>query len=242
MDLAERTLFHLKRLGIEKINFVGGEPLCNRLIYDIVRLSKEMGFVVSIVSNGSLLNEKSIARLAPHVDWIGLSVDSASDDIEASLGRGRGHHVAHAIEIAPLVRKSGIRLKINTTVTRLTYLENMTELINKFQPDRWKVFQFMHIPGQNDHCVNDLAISPEEYSTFRKIHKDVVLKNGQKPVFESDDMMLESYLMVSPAGRIFMNNQYPHKEYDISTVTPESLNEIMNVDMYISRGAIYEWN
>ena len=241
MDVAKHTLFHLKRLGIEKINFVGGEPLLNRLIYDIVCLAKEMGFIVSIVTNGALLNKGVIDRLAPYVDWIGMSVDSSSDEVEAKLGRGRGKHVSHALEVAPLVLESGIRLKINTTVTRLTYLENMIGLINQFQPDRWKVFQFMHVPGQNDHCVSDLAITAEEFSVFKNTHKDVVLQNGLKPVYESDNIMLESYLMVSPAGRIFMNNQYPHQDYDISTVTQEFLSKIMNVGMYISRGAIYEW-
>jgi hypothetical protein len=54
-------------------------------------------------------------------------------------------------------------------------------------------------------------------------------------------MMLESYLMVSPTGNIFMNNKYPHEEYDISTMTIEKLREIMNTEMYVNRGALYDW-
>jgi radical S-adenosyl methionine domain-containing protein 2 len=228
-------------LGIEKINFVGGEPLCNLLIYDIVKLSKEMGFIVSIVTNGALLNKKSIQKLTPYVDWIGLSVDSVSNEIEAKLGRGQGNHVTHALEIAPIIRKCGIKLKINTTVTKLNVKEDMSPLIKKFQPDRWKVFQFMHIPGQNDNCVDSLAITNKEFETFKKRHYNVTLKNGIKPVFESEEMMLESYLMISPSGKIFMNNKFPHEEYDISTMTLEKLKKIMNTDMYINRGALYKW-
>lgn len=241
IDLAKHTLFHLKRLGIEKINFVGGEPLCNPLIYDIVKLAREMDFIVSIVTNGTLLNEKSLQKLAPYVDWIGLSVDSASDEIEAKLGRGWGNHVTHALEIAPLIRKYGIKLKINTTVTRLNVYEDMSPLIKKFHPDRWKVFQFMHVPGQNDHCIDSLAITNAEFEAFKERHSGVTLKNGIKPIFESEEMMLESYLMVSPAGNIFMNNKFPHEEYDISTMTVEKLKDIMNTEMYLNRGALYKW-
>lgn len=242
MDIARKTLTHLKRLGIEKLNFVGGEPLCNPLIYDVAKLSKEMGFVVSVTTNGSLLNEKTIERLAPYLDWVGISVDSCSDDVEAEMGRGHGIHVTHALEAAAIVKAKGIKLKINTTVTRLTKDEDMRALIEKFSPDRWKVFQFMHVPGQNDHAVSDLAITAEEFDAFRRRHEDIVLRSGASPVFETEELMLESYLMVAPSGNIFMNNQYPYPEYDIETMTPQMLCNIMNSSAYATRGAIYAWN
>jgi radical S-adenosyl methionine domain-containing protein 2 len=117
----------------------------------------------------------------------------------------------------------------------------MIPLIEKFQPDRWKVFQFMHIPGQNDHCVDLLAITKDEFEAFKARHSNYTLKNGINTIFESDEMMRESYLMVSPTGNIFMNNKYPHEEYDISTMTIEKLREIMNTEMYVNRGALYDW-
>lgn len=241
MDVAHTTLMHLKRLGIEKLNFVGGEPLCNPLIYDVVKLSKEMGFVVCVTTNGSLLNEKTISRLAPYLDWIGISVDTASDEVEAGMGRGKGMHVKHALEAAAIIREKGIKLKINTTVTRLTMNEDMHGLIEKFMPYRWKVFQFLHVPGQNDHAVGDLAITAEEFEAFSKRHEDIILKSGAKPVFETDELMLESYLMVAPSGNIFMNNHYPYPEYDIATMTPDKLAFIMDPSAYYSRGAVYDW-
>jgi radical S-adenosyl methionine domain-containing protein 2 len=241
IEVAKNVLYHLKRLGIEKINYVGGEPFCNPHIYELIKLSKEMGFTVSIVTNGARLNERSISKIAHYIDWIGLSVDSASDEVEAKLGRGHGNHVSHALKIAPLIIKHGIKLKINTTVTKLNVNEDMSILIEKFRPDRWKVFQFMHVPGQNDHCIDSLAIKRSEFEAFKKSHSGLRLKNGLKPVFESEEMMLESYLMISPAGNIFMNNRFPHIEYDISTMTIEKLKEIMDTEMYISRGALYDW-
>jgi len=241
IEVAEKVLTNLKRLGIEKVNFVGGEPLCNRLIYDAVRMAKEMGFVVSIVTNGALLNEARLVKLAPYVDWIGISVDSCYDEVEAAMGRGRGRHVTHALEMAPLIRAHGIKLKINTTVTKLTCGEDMTGLIREFAPDRWKVFQFMHVPGQNDHAVNELGVTSEEFEVFQRRHEGMVMKNGVRPVFETDEMMRESYLMVGPSGNVFMNNQYPAKEYDIKAVTPEIIYAIINREMYASRGAIYNW-
>lgn len=242
MDIARDTLVELQRLGIEKINYVGGEPLCNPIIYDLVKESKDMGFIVSIVTNGALLTNKTLDRLAPYTDWIGLSVDSASDTIEYLLGRGRGKHVAHALEIAPLIHERSIKLKINTTVTRLNVHEDMTFIIEQFQPDRWKVFQLMHVPGQNDHCINQLSINEHEFEEFKQRHSAVVLKNGLKPIFEYQELMLDSYMMISPWGNIFMNNQYPYPEFDIKKITQEQLNKIVNRTSYLRRGALYNWN
>ena len=82
IEEAKKVLTNLKRLGIEKINFVGGEPMCNTIIFNLTRLAKSMGFTVGITSNGSLMNEEILTRFSGSVDWIGLSIDSASDEIE----------------------------------------------------------------------------------------------------------------------------------------------------------------
>jgi radical S-adenosyl methionine domain-containing protein 2 len=241
MTRASEVLHQLNRLGIEKINFVGGEPLCNSLIYDVTRLAKDMGFVVGITSNGALLTEKTLNQLSGSVDWIGLSIDSSSDEIERCLGRGDGSHVWHCTKITKMVQNLGIKLKINTTVTKLTFQEDMREFIRNINPDRWKVFQLLHVPGQNDDAVASLGITDEEFSWFRYINQDIQLRHGALPVFESADCMFDSYLMLTPAGSIFLNTEYPFREYPIESVNAEMLPKILNVKNYFSRGAVYAW-
>ncbi len=119
MATAESILRYLRVIGIEKINFVGGEPTLHPLFFEMIKLAKAMGFVVSLVSNGYYLNRESIWKLKPLVGWIGLSIDSSDETVEVALGRGNGHHIKHIIELADLIHEAGIMLKINTTVTRL---------------------------------------------------------------------------------------------------------------------------
>jgi radical S-adenosyl methionine domain-containing protein 2 len=241
MKRAGDVLHHLKLLGIEKINFVGGEPLCNSLIFEVARLAKEMGFVVGITSNGSLLTEKTLSLLSGSVDWIGLSIDSSSDEIEKKLGRGDGSHVRHCTKVSDIVLDLGIKLKINTTVTKLNYKEDMREFIRKITPDRWKVFQFLHVPGQNDDAVASLGITDGDFSWFRYINQDIQLRCGASPVFESADCMFDSYLMLTPSGSIFLNTEFPFREYPIESVNADMLPKILNVENYFSRGAVYAW-
>lgn len=241
MTRAGEVLHHLKRLGIKKINFVGGEPLCNSLIFDVTQLAKQQGFVVGITSNGSLLNEKSLYRLYNSVDWVGISIDSSSDEIEKCLGRGNGSHVSNCINVSKMVQDLGIKLKINTTVTKLTCHEDLRDFIRIINPDRWKVFQFLHVPGQNDDAVMSLGITNEEFSFFRNINENIHLRGGSSPVFETADCMYDSYLMLTPSGSIFQNTEYPFREYPVESVSVEMLPKILNIENYFLRGGVYAW-
>jgi hypothetical protein len=60
-------------------------------------------------------------------------------------------------------------------------------------------------------------------------------------VFEYATEMRDSYFMISPSGNVIINNKDPGKEVPLSEVTIASLSEILNVNSYITRGAIYDW-
>lgn len=240
---AERILLHVWDLGIEKINFAGGEPLLYPLLYDIVKISKEIGFVTSITTNGSLLNSKNIEILSPYLDWIALSVDSGNEDIERKLGRGCRDHIKHVSNISKIINDRRIKLKINTTVTKLNYKENMKPFISKLNPDRWKNFQVLFIKGQNGAYINQLMISEEEFNHYIDINKDIILKSGVGPVFEKSNDMLDSYFMLSPTGNVLLNSNNEYKEYPLKLLNNcKDIENLLSTEKYELRGGNYQWN
>lgn len=241
LEDARVVLKDLQRLEIDKINFVGGEPFCHPLIIDLIVLAKEMGFTTSVTTNGSLVTEEKLKQIQNTLDWMGISVDSDSETIEKELGRGNGSHVANTVRLAGLVRKYGIKLKINTTVTRQNVTDDLRPLIEVLAPDRWKIFQFLHVPGQNDAAVGRHTISNDEFNQYKARNSDIVLPNGTFPVFESSEDMRDSYFMLSPSGNVLVNTKDETRELSLENVTPESLPRILNIDTYISRGALYDW-
>lgn len=82
--------------GVEKLNFVGGEPLLCPYIGDLLSVSKKVGLVTSIVTNATRLTRKFLEDNARNIDWIGISIDSSDENTEKSLGRGAGNHVKSA--------------------------------------------------------------------------------------------------------------------------------------------------
>lgn len=241
MDKAESKLKVLKSHGIEKINFAGGEPLLYKGLNDLMKLAKNMGFTVSIVTNASLLNEKNIQDFASYVDWIGISVDSADEMIGKKLGRGYGNHVKHVMEVVKLIHQYGIKLKINTTVMKPNYSENMKSFIESVAPDRWKVFQFIHMKGQNDDAI-DLAITKEEFEMFKQINGNLILKSNTTPVFEADVDMIDSYFIIGPDGNIIVSHNSKRSVIPFEFINNHDLSEIVDIEKYFERKAIYDWN
>jgi radical S-adenosyl methionine domain-containing protein 2 len=239
---ARDILGKLKSIGMEKVNFVGGEPMLYPVIFDTTEIAKEMGFVVSIVTNGYYLNEQSITRLAPHVDWIGLSIDSNSEKIEKKLGRGYGNHVKHVCEISDIIHDRGIGLKINTTVTRCTYKEDMRPLISRLNPDRWKVFQMLSIKGQNDQYAEKLSITDIEFEQFISVNQEIKLNGGEKPVFEHSEDMIDSYFMLSPSGNIIRNAGGVYTEYPLQHLEMREIGSIISAEKYVARGGSYDYD
>ncbi|WP_286878599.1 radical SAM protein, partial [Methanoculleus sp. UBA413] len=180
---------------------------------------------VSITTNGSLLSQKLIEEHAACIDWLALSVDSASESTEKHLGRGYGQHVQHCIDLSDAIRAAGIRLKINTTVTQLTWEEDMADFIKRTSPDRWKVFQMLHIQGENDDAVADLAVTDEQFQAFCARHADVVRHGGVRPVFESSAMIEGSYFMITPGGCVKTDTGRVIRKYPLADVLHSGVTE-----------------
>ncbi len=241
LEKARHKLETLRSKGIEKINFAGGEPLLYKNLDHLLKMAKAMGFTVSIVTNAALLNENNLRKMSGYVDWIGISVDSADEVIEKELGRGYGQHIEHVRKVCELVHEYGMKLKINTTVTRMNFSEDMKPFISSLCPDRWKVFQILHMKGQNDDAL-DLTLTTEEFDIFRNINDGLALRNGATPVFESAENMLESYFIIGPDGDILLSKGNQRSSIPFESLENMKITDLVDAEKYLERRGDYDWN
>jgi predicted metalloendopeptidase len=57
---------------------------------------------------------------------------------------------------------------------KLNWMENMRSLIKTLKPDRLKIFQVLHIVGQNDCYFVDLSISDEQFNYFKSMNGEMI--------------------------------------------------------------------
>lgn len=206
-----------------RINLAGGEPLLCEYLDDLIDYIHAYGIQVSIITNGSLLTEKRIARWKDKVYCIGLSIDSALPETNKSIGRccnGKTLTVKQAVRLTQAIHRNGIKLKINTVVSKLNVNEDMTELYKRLKPDRLKLLQMELIEGVNDRA-KDLAVGKKAFDGFCKRHKNCC----RDTVPEYSDDIENSYLMINPQGEFQLNNNGNYEIY--GSCLEEELDDIL---------------
>ncbi len=236
-DWAE-TLVFLKEYGVEKINLAGGEPTMYPFLDQMCYLVKGMGFKLSIVSNGSMFTEEWFSKMEGVVDWIGLSIDSPDEKDEILIGRGchGKNHLDNIVKVSEMAHRHGIRVKLNITVVRRSWMKDFKSLIEKVNPDRIKCFRALTLKGANDDRPDTWSITDEEFADFRRRHEGI-----ENIVFEDNDDMVASYIMFDPLGRWMVDSGYEKRLIDFEVVRREGFGNEVDIKRYYGRNAVYDW-
>ena len=236
----------LAKAGFQKINFAGGEPTLCPWLPDLIRLTRALGLTTSVVTNGSRITREWLGGVSGSLDWATLSIDSVDSATLLLMGRtsqsgpmSEGDY----LRAIGLFRQHGVRMKVNTVVTRSNLKEDLTNFILKARPERWKLLQVLPVKSQNDIVVDPYIVSPDEFEGYVEVSRRVEAY-GIKVVPESNDLMTGSYVMVDPAGRFFDNASGAHTySRPIVEVGVEEAYRDVSVDSrkFISRDGLYDW-
>ncbi len=106
-------------MGVLNLTFSGGEPLANKDFFAIAGRARELGFVIRIKSNGHALRGAVARRLREEVDpyIVEVSLHGASAAVHDRQTRVQGSFERLLSNLQEL-RDLGIRLKVNSTLTR----------------------------------------------------------------------------------------------------------------------------
>jgi len=242
----------LVEAGADKITFVGGEPTLCPFLGDLLQVSKDVGLTTCIVSNASGLTEEFLDEWGHLIDWVGLSIDASNDEIHAKIGRGmrgdlarqRSHHIILAKSVWASCKARGIRMKLNTVVCKANLYDDMSDLVMKLQPERWKIFEVLPVEGQNDGDVDDLLLAEGEFASWVERHKWVG-SEGIQFVPENNELMRGSYAMMDALGRFYTNvdggHSYGPSILDVGVQQAWEENRFIE-ERFHKRGGIYAWD
>ena len=236
----------LSLAGFRKINFAGGEPTLCPWLPDLIYRAKELDLTTSLVTNGSCLSARWLDRIQGSLDWAALSIDSVDPNTLHRIGRTtRSGPMSERdfLDAIGVLRDYGVRLKINTVVTRANLHENLADFIIEAHPERWKLLQVLPLEGQNDRTVDSYLNSAGDFNHYvQNIQR--VEEYGIRVVPEGNDLMTGSYVMVDPAGRFFDNVAGCHTySRPILDVGVEGALKDVSVDAakFLARDGLYNW-
>ena len=196
----------LGRYGARQLTFGGGEPFLTKSIDDIVRLAKDRGIRLKVVTNGDYL--KAHSEILPLLDEITISLDSANPIINERLGRGRFHD-RHVRELLSYLRENGIsaKLNINTVASRynLSYIHEMRSLVESAGITAWRILRFSPLRGRAVKNKDDFEIGDQ---AFKELQADLMNRSiNCRLQFVDYDGMSHNYLLIAPDGGVYVSEK-----------------------------------
>lgn len=185
-----------------RLNLAGGEPLLYpERALQILSAARDIGFTTSLITNGSLLSPELSQQLAPHLSLLGISLDSGVSTTNRQIGRQSRHGQLLTIEQLEEAINGArcwnpkLQIKLNTVVNALNCHEDLSALIRRLAPQRWKVLRMLPV------VTNELMVGNTDFQGFVARHQPL----GDILCFEDNTEMVESYVMLDPLGRFFQN-------------------------------------
>jgi len=133
----------LKRFRVPVLILSGGEPLLRPDIFDIASSAKGLGFYVGLSSNGTLIDESNIRRIAEtDFDYVGVSLDGIRETHDKFRRMdGAFEKSLHGIR---LCRDAGLKIGVRFTLTQDNAhdLPGLLKLVEDEGIDR---FYFSHL-------------------------------------------------------------------------------------------------
>lgn len=202
-------LSNLKLMGVERITFSGGEPLCYPYLNELVEAAYQMGFTCQLVTNAKLLDENNIPDLFKYMSKVSFSCDSPRAYINEKIGRGEDSYdcVKKVIDITrKYFSKEELKIDINTVVTydptreyrELDYMLDAirNELLN-FNIDNWKIIRFYPLRGRAKQMEKELSIPEQDFIEIKGVYS---MNSSYINIDVRDIKELDENLIVSPQG------------------------------------------
>lgn len=152
----------MKRMGSQRLQLVGGEPMIRKDIGQIIDYAKENGLFVTTSTSGYLIQEK--IHEIKKVDIVFLSFDGDKETHEYQRGKGSFDNFLKAVGA---LKENGIKFWTTTVITRknmntLDYIFNMAEK-----------YDFL----TNFHLLYCAADNPEEHFHPTDQPKELIMNN-----------------------------------------------------------------
>ncbi len=122
-DAAKMLIHQIVEVSRPLLILSGGEPLLREDIFEIIRYGADRGLKMGMGSNGMLIDDDVAKRLKDAgMSTVAISLDSSIPERHDEF-RGVKGCWEHAVNAIGALKKSGIQVQVNATVTKQNYNE-----------------------------------------------------------------------------------------------------------------------
>ena len=111
-----KVLFELRSLGTMHLTLTGGEPMCHPQFCDFLSIASELGFVISIQTNATLVDNFILKAVqSNHISDVSISLYSVTNSVHDSI-TGISGSCAKTKQAIETLCNAGVRVSINAPI------------------------------------------------------------------------------------------------------------------------------
>lgn len=214
--------------GLRRVSISGGEPVLRQDLKKILAYAKKKGFIVTLITNGTLLNEKKVKEIKPFVDNVRISIhgfDSQHDKFTGVKGS-----FDKSLKGIKLCQKHGIPVSVVSSIL-LSNVKNLRRLFELICLDlkirRWRIFTLIARGRARKIFDKEFIHVYDVKEFFNKLKKEKTgISEKIKTKITIKDWRLEGQcLMILPNGALIGVPSFRSKEnqYVIGNILKEPL-------------------
>lgn len=226
----KKLLEDFRNIGIHKIIYTGGEIFTRRDAVEIIEYTRSQGFLVSVLSNASLISDEIAHRLRRcYISGFSMTVFSMNEDVHDGITGVKGS-LKRALRGAQLMKANGNSVWIKSPVLK----DNMRDI--KGVQNYCKENGFAYTSSACIFPRNDGDITPMSYTMSIDELTEVISFIDSTNNFEErsfSDRLMCKYLLRSFAVT-FDGNVTPCNSMfvKVGNLREKSIYEIWNNDVY----------
>lgn len=216
----------LYKEGCLELTLTGGEPFIRKDFLDIYKYAKEKGFLITIFTNGTLLNPKMVAYLEKYPPFmIEVTLHSLNKDIFDTITNAKGSF-QRCMQGIKLIMERNLPLTIKTVGMSLNKSEihKIKDFVNRLRNVKFKFDPFICVRQDGSKEVCKLRLSQDDILKIEFSDKEIryqwqeCLKNKnnfiEKEKLFSCEAGLNSFY-INPYGELQLCPEMPRPVFDL---------------------------
>lgn len=227
-EKAKEIINQLGNLGVNRLDFTGGEPLLRRDLKELIECSKSNNINTIVTTNTILLNDENIEWLKL-ADLVQVSIDGP-EDIH-NFQRNANVYKKTIENIAEL-KKAGCKVRLNSFIfnSNKKFVKDLIDLSKNL--DLFSHLFIIFTPQGRGRNHTEEIISEEEVEKI----KEIILKSKEEDkrnirLYDYNEY-LHSCVLLTPKGDVISQGFYEEESINVGNIFKNPLGELFQKDIF----------
>ena len=227
-ESAKNIIKHMGKIGINRLDFTGGEPLIRNDLKELIECAKENNISTIVTTNTTLLNDSNIEVLKM-ADLVQISVDGPE---EIHNMQRQGNVFAKTIENIEKLKNAGCKIRLNSFIFNsnkeyVDYLINLSKELDVFS----HLFIIFTPQGRGRDYPSEIIDQKEVENIKQKIENIKITDKRNIRLYDYNEY-LHSCVLLTPNGDVVSQGFYEEDSVTVGNVLVTPLEELFQDEIF----------